>query len=486
MKKNILLIHVDQLRWDCLGYSGNADVKTPNIDKLAADGVRYTEHYTVYPVCTPSRYSLLSGMYVHQHGAWTNESNLPDGYRTFAQILRGDGYRTCAVGKMHLTPTYHDVGFDKMLLAEQNGTGRYEDDYHQWLMEQGEIDRVDLHYQSDCYRQQDGPDSRDSLEATPSDLRQEHHTTTWITDRALDELHSWNPQGGNLLMVGYIKPHHPFDPPHPYDTMYDPQTLTMPKGYTVRPLDRDNETNFGRIDYNRVTEQQLRRVLAYYYGAITQIDDGVGRLIAQLKRSGNYDNTIVVFTSDHGEYMGYHNMLLKGNHLYDPLAKIPLVIKYTDRLGAGAADDRLCENIDVGATLLSCCGLDAPPGSSGLDLRGSARRDYVFSEGQYGDDRNPRIGYMLRSRQYKLLLRGSLDNGMLFDMQIDPHELTNQFDNVEFIAPRQQLTALLCHHMLFSAAGRTHCSNRAAQLADNDVLRRRAARLKRFIEEHWE
>lgn len=486
MKKNILLLHVDQLRWDCLGYSGNPDVKTPNIDRLAADGVQYTQHYTVYPVCTPSRYSLLSGMYVHQHGAWTNESNLPDGYSTFARILREDGYRTCAVGKMHLMPTYHDVGFAEMRLAEQNGRGRYEDDYHRWLMEQGEIDRVDLHYQSGSYRKKDGLDSRDSLEAEPSDLPAKYHTTTWITDCALAELDNWNLQGGNLLMVGYIKPHHPFDPPHPYDKLYDPQELTLPPGYTDHPPDCDSATNQGRIDYSRVTEPQLRRVLAYYYGTITQIDDGVGKLIAELKRRNLYDSTMVVFTSDHGEYMGYHSMLLKGNHLYDPLAKIPLVIKYADRAGAGTVDDRLCENIDVGATLLGCCGLEPPLSSSGIDLCGTAKRDYVFSEGQYGSDSEPCMGYMLRTRRHKLLLRGSLDNGMLFDLYNDRNELVNHFDNPEYDEPRRRLTELLCRHMLFTAAGRTHCSGRAAQLRDNNDLQQQSEQVKKFIDERWD
>ena len=150
--KNILILHCDQLRWDCLGYAGNPDVRTPNIDALAAQSVDYTDHFTVYPICTPSRYSLWSGMYVHQHGTWTNQATLPAGYPTLPRILGENGFDTAAVGKMHFTPTYHDIGFSRMCLAEQNGTGRYEDDYHTELTARGYLDRVDLHHQSGEFR----------------------------------------------------------------------------------------------------------------------------------------------------------------------------------------------------------------------------------------------------------------------------------------------------------------------------------------------
>ena len=132
---NILILHCDQLRQDCLGFNGNADVRTPNLDRLAADSVNYENHYTVYPICTPSRYSFWSSLYVHQHGAWDNQATLPSGYPTFPGVLREQGYHTAAVGKMHMNPTYQDIGFSEMELAEQNGIGRFEDDYHRWLMD---------------------------------------------------------------------------------------------------------------------------------------------------------------------------------------------------------------------------------------------------------------------------------------------------------------------------------------------------------------
>lgn len=213
-RPNVLLILADQHRQDCIGCCGNAEIKTPHLDSLAEDGVLYTNHYTVYPVCTPSRYSMLSGQYAHQHNAWTNESTLPSGTATFPSLMREAGYRTAAVGKMHFTPAYQDVGFDTMVLCEQNGHGRYEDDYHAWLMEEGLTDRLDLTDQTGR-REAASPSYFQRFGAFPSDLDCRHHSTSWITRQALLQLDDWNPDGGNLLMVGYVKPHHPFDPRRP-------------------------------------------------------------------------------------------------------------------------------------------------------------------------------------------------------------------------------------------------------------------------------
>ena len=122
-KINVLIIHADQHRMECLGAYGNTDIRTPNIDVLAAEGVRYENSFCPYPVCTPSRYSLLCGQYVHQHRGWDNHCTLAPEIPTFPKLLRDAGYKTQAIGKMHFTPTYLDVGFDKMTLSEQDGPG---------------------------------------------------------------------------------------------------------------------------------------------------------------------------------------------------------------------------------------------------------------------------------------------------------------------------------------------------------------------------
>ena len=231
---NILVIQADQHRADCIGAYGNSDIKTPHIDALAADGVRYANSFCPYPVCTPSRYSFVSGLYVRQHLGGSNHCTLPTGLPTFPKVLRQAGYTTKAVGKMHLTPTYADIGFDELLLAEQNGAGRYDDDYHRWLRDEGVGYFVDLVDQEREYRQHAPAEYWQHVGALVSDLDEAHHSTTWIAERALDEVKSWD-GGGHLLMASFIKPHHPFDPPASWADRYDPAALALLPGYTPQP-----------------------------------------------------------------------------------------------------------------------------------------------------------------------------------------------------------------------------------------------------------
>ena len=485
VKQNVLVIHCDQLRQDSLSIYGNPDVRTPNLDALAQDSVVYQEHFTVYPICTPSRYSLWSGMYVHEHGAWDNQSTLPSGYATFPKVLRQNGYATSVVGKMHMNPTYQDIGFSEMQLAEQNGIGRFEDDYHRELMERGKIDRFDLHHQSDLFRQPPTNHLYDMCQCSESDLEEEDYSTEWITRKAVEKIQAWNHEQPNLLMVGYISPHHPFDPPAPYSTMYDPEKLTMLPGYTEKPFLWDRETNGTSMKYEELTEMDVRKIMAAYYGMITEIDAGIGRILQTLKETGLYDTTMIVFTSDHGEYMGYHHMMLKCNHLYEPLAKIPLVIKYPQQQGAGSVDTALSENIDIAPTVLQTLGLPIPATMQGYSLQEGRRRDFVFAEGQYGTEEEPCIGYMLRTERYKLLVRGSFACAMLYDLQKDPYELKNEVRNPAYKEVLLDIQQKLADFVLFSSIGKVYRDPNAPQIRDAQKLHTQAETMKRFIAEQW-
>jgi len=322
-RPNVLIIHADQHRFDCLGAMGNPDVKTPHLDKLAADGVLFRNSFCVWPVCTPSRYSLLSGQYVHQHRGRNNHCTLLPGTATFANILRDAGYQTKAVGKMHFTPAYLDVGFSEMELSEQNGPGRLVDDYHRYLQKRGLIDADDSIDQLRKFRDRAPDKYWETYGADVSNLPEEHHSTTWIGNRAVETLSTWTKGEPGLLMAGFIKPHHPFDPPSPWDKMYDADKLTVLPGWTDAPLPCDLAFSTGYLDNRKLTLPLLRRVMAYYYATISQIDAHVGRMIAVLKQKGLYDDTLIIYTADHGDFMGFHHMVLKGNHMYDPLIKVP-------------------------------------------------------------------------------------------------------------------------------------------------------------------
>jgi len=418
-RPNVLIIHTDQQRIDTLGAYGNGDVRTPNIDALAADGVTFTNSFCCFPVCTPSRYSLLTGLYVHQHLGWDNHCTLPSGLETFPRILREAGYRTRAVGKMHFTPTYLDVGFEQMHLAEQHGPGRWDDDYHRYLMARDLADRIDLMDQVDEYRTHAPPEYYDCFGAVESDLPEQHHSTTWIGDRAVEAIARWA-DGPNLLMVGFVKPHHPLDPPAPWSRMYEPEKLSLLPGWTESPLPRDVEYHRGFFDHTTLTEPRLRRAMAMYYGTVSQIDHHVGRMIDLLKQKGLYDETLIIYTSDHGDYLGFHHLLLKGNFMYDPLVKVPLIVKFPGRTRAGEVCDALVSNVDLAPTILAVA--DCPRGRfmSGLDLAGpTAGRDFIFAE-------SPRAReYMVRSRTHKLLLRKQREKSLFFDLENDPLELTD-------------------------------------------------------------
>ena len=464
-RPNILIIHADQHRFDCLGTYGNPDVQTPNIDALAADAVRYVNAFCPFPVCTPSRYSLLSGLYVHQHLGWNNHCTLPHGIATFPGILRESGYRTAAVGKMHFTPAYLDVGFDRMQLAEQDGPGRYDDDYHRWLREEGLCDRIDLLDQVREYREQAPPAYWDTYGALPSDLDEAHYSTTWIAGRALEELAKWDAEP-NLLMVGFVKPHHPFDPPRPWDGMYDPAALSILPGWTEATPLLDQRYRRGYFNNAALTEPRLRRVMALYYATISQIDYHVGRMVALLRERCLYDRTLIVYTSDHGEYLGFHHLLLKGNYMYDPLVRVPLIVKYPESDRAGEVCGTLVNNTDLAPTLLSCAGCAVPREMEGLDLAGPAQaRDLIFAEAPRADQ------YMVRSAHHKLLLCREPGQSQFFDLDKDPLELHNRIAKPAYAGVVATLRAALTQWALFDSPSAVHLDLAAPTISGSNVPR---------------
>ncbi len=438
-RPNILIIHADEHRIECLGAYGNSDVKTPHIDQLAADGVRYDNSFCPFPVCTPSRYSLMSGQYVHEHRGWNNRTTLAPEIPTFPRILRAAGYRTKAVGKMHFTPTYLDVGFSEMVLAEQDGPGRWDDDYHRYLMRHGLVDRNDLEDQLVReYREFAPKEYWDTCGALVSNLPEEHHSTTWTAERAMESLRSWTGDRPQLLMVGFIKPHHPFDPPAPWDRMYDPEKLTLLKGWTERCFDHDLKFNRGYFPNDRLSEPILRRVMAYYFASISQIDHHVGRMIALLKDKGLYDNTMIVYTADHGDFMGFHHMLLKGNYMYDPVVKVPLIVKWPGSRKAGTVSPRMVSNIDLTRTFCREGGCCAPAEMVGQELQDEGcGHELIFAEANNGRQ------VMARSRTRKLILAPGGRETLFFDLEEDTQELNNLYGSRSYREEIQEMEAAL-------------------------------------------
>ena len=458
-RNNVLIIHADQHRYDCIGAYGNNDIKTPHIDKLAEDGVIFNSSFCSHPVCTPSRYSLLTGLYVHQHLGLTNHSTLPSGLPKLPQILKDNNYKTTAVGKMHFTPTYLDIGFDKMILAEQHGPGRYEDDYHEFLKENKLCDKIDIIDQVEEFRETASENYWDTYGSEVSDLEEKYHSTTWIADNAMSIIQDWT-VNGNMMMLGFIKPHHPFDPPAPWNKMYDPELLCSLPGWTDDLLSYDDGKNY--FDFNGLTEKKYKSVLSNYYASISQIDFQIGRIIDLLKAKGLYDNTMIIYTSDHGDYMGYHHRLLKSYAMFEPLVKVPLIVKYPNSQHSNTIDERLVNNIDVAPTVLSTVGIDIPETMDGLNLLNiDIENNFVFAEQD--------TEYMVRSKSKKLLLHPDINRCMFFDLLKDPHELINLYSVEKYQTEIQSFKNKLLEWLMVTSRPKTNLDENADSVASKDA-----------------
>jgi arylsulfatase len=424
-RPNILIIHTDQHRVDCIGAYGNKDIKTPNIDNLAKEGMLFKNSYCTLPICTPSRYSLISGMYVHEHKGWTNHCTLNPDIETLPDVLKNAGYKTKAIGKMHYTPTYLDVGFEEMTLAEQHGPGRWDDDYHRDLMKNDLVDRIDMIDQLPEYHENAPEEFLKSFGTAVTNLPDEFYSTNWIAEHAVETIEEWG-ESGNMLMIGFIKPHHPFDPPKKWAEMYDPDKLELLPGWIKQPISHDTKQNPGYYENIKLDEAALRKTMAYYYASITQIDFEIGRIIKVLKDKGLYDNTIIIYTSDHGEHLGYHHQILKGGYLYESIMKVPLIIKYPGSQYAGTEDIKLVSNIDLAPTILNTAGLKVPESMSGHELTdNSFNREYIYAHGWYGNQA------MARSKQYKLIVNRNGES-LFFNLETDPLELNNLYNDTNY------------------------------------------------------
>lgn len=374
MRPNILFITADQLRQDCIGCYGNTVIRTPHIDRLAQDGIIFQRAYTAATLCVPSRQSILTGQYPSKHGSRGNRSAIPEGTTTFVSVLGDAGYNTAAFGKMHFHPTYADYGFDIMKLAEQDGDGRFKDDYHQYLAGQGLHDKWDEWDQIAEKRAGAPPDYWESYGAIVSEIPEEHYHSTWIANQTIEYIKNYQEESPFFAWMSFIKPHHPFDPPAPYDNAYSPDEVIIPQasgGWEEKPLltAGGEDPRIAYFDTRKMTESELRRVIALYYGMIEHIDVQIGRVIDSLEQKGLKDNTLIVFTSDHGDYLGEHGLFLKHPNIpYDALARVPLIFSGADVKPSEQAIKTPVSLIDLASTFTGLAGCEPLPLSQGIDL----------------------------------------------------------------------------------------------------------------------
>lgn len=441
---NVLFIMADQLRYDSLGHTGHPLVRTPNLDRLAAEGTRFERTYVQSAVCGPSRASIYTGRYVHSHRVRFNEVPFGAGERTIADYFNDAGYRSALIGRTHFTPITETYGFEYYAyydgLPAKDGYSSYPD----YLRRCGYSEEdIRLRYWPRELSPQPGHEAypEDFAEADyPCRIREEHSDTAYMTDEAIRFMRETTDRPW-MLHLSYWKPHPPFSVSEPYFSMYDPDEVPMPKLLEgeldgkppIQKLFRE-ERRGGFLE----NEARLRRVRAAYYGMITQLDDHLGRLFEEMRKLGVLDRTLIVFTSDHGEYLGDHYMIEK-ELFYEQAIRVPLIMRLPHVIPAGRRIAEFAESVDILPTILEAARLPKPAAVQGTSLfpllNGSAAgwRREVFAEWDFqyyhcrrllGLEPHRCKAVMVRENRWKYV-HYSDQPGELYDLETDPDELTN-------------------------------------------------------------
>jgi len=509
---NIIFINTDQQRADTLGCYGNSIVKTPNIDKLASEGVTFLNAHCTHPLCSPSRATWITGEYIHSHGLWRNGTELSEDRDNVVKALKENGYKTAAIGKLHLTPYHGDpsvfaesvskdnkdnvvtddmcwkywkefnrnyYGFDHVELGIGHGDyGMTGGHYGLWIKE-NHSDKLPL------FLRENGLSEDTSYDAWKSAVPMEIHSATWITDR-VDCFLDKNKDKPFFLSIGFQEPHPPFAPPKPYCDMYDPKDMPLPsrkEGEWPDELPEHILHYFTRANFGEITEEREKEILALYYGMVSLVDDAVGRILEAVKKYGLEDNTVIVFTSDHGDWMGDHSLHLKGAVHTRGLTRIPLIIKWPKVSKAGRKVNSVNSQLDLAATFYDIAKLKPHPTNQGVSLKEilmgvkESNRDYALIEHRHecydetGGFANNVYGHLSKEEKkkeaqkelinhldkdiiiktvvtddYRLSYIPALNYGELFDLKTDPLELNNLWskdDELQNTAINQLLVAII-------------------------------------------
>lgn len=505
---NFLFIITDQHRADHLGCYGNAIVQTPHIDRIAGRGQRWDRFYVANPICMPNRASIMTGRMSSLHGARHNGIPLSRDHTTFVELLKDAGYRTGLIGKSHLqgftglpatnqykpdpnlhTPrpelrdahkrNRHSSDYDLEVISRWDRplAERMEDDFYGFEHVEIAADHGDAasgdyllwaRSQEPGFDRLVGPDNAlpDNRICAPQAWRtavpEELYSTSWIAERSRNWLKERAADDAPFfLQMSFPDPHHPFTPPGRYWDMYDPEDIPLPASFGKGDLPpiramreamlnetdpRDNQNPF------TVTEDEARALIALTYGSISMIDDAIGRVLAELEASGLADNTVVIFTSDHGDYMGDHGLMLKLLLHYQGVIRVPFLWHDPTRPDTGTVDSGLGSSIDISATILARAGIQPFNGLQGRDLLSSDPPEAIIVEedsqrAMTGFDRPQRIRTIVTER-YRMSLRQGENWHELYDLQTDPLELENRYGDAAMADTQHGLTDLMLRRMI--------------------------------------
>jgi arylsulfatase A-like enzyme len=504
-KPNFLYIMVDQLRADWLGCYGHSVVKTPNIDAIAAEGTRFDEFHVATPVCMPNRASFMTGRMPSVHGLRYNGCLLSERANTFVDVLKAGGYATATIGKSHLQP------FTDFEAEKQGGDlqgpieeawkpepgdygreepGRYEDEdqfnfptpyygFDHVDMVTGHGDRAGGHYRQ--WFRKKHPNWRELVDpenelpheyscpqAYRTPIPSDSYPTAYIGESAKRYLEG---QKGTdqpfFAFVSFADPHHPFNPPGKYWNMYDPDDFDLPTRFEdcqsppppLMDARKTFEAGLGQKTPQTAfmtSDREVREAMALTAGMITMIDDVVGEMIQTLKDTCQYENTVIVFNADHGDYMGDFNMLLKGAWALRSINRVPMI--WSDPASRKArSSPALASTIDISATILERAGLDPYFGIQGTSFLACVDGDNKHQDSlliEYNDgltrmgfDRPARVRSIVTA-DWQMSVYNGQNWGELYDLKNDQLQTNNLWDSSQYTDIRAELFEVLTGHLI--------------------------------------
>jgi len=437
-RPNVLLVTTDHWPAALLGIAGHPAIQTPTLDDLARSGVRYTNAYAECPVCIPARRTLMTGTPPRTHGDRIFKETLPmPKLPTMAQTFRDAGYQAYAVGKLHVYPQRDRIGFDDVILDEE-GRQIYGivDDYEMFLGDQGYPGR---HY--------DHGMSNNEYSTRPWHLPEETHATHWATQQMVRTIKRRDPTRPAFWFLSYRHPHPPLVPLQTYLDLYRDIEIDAP---FIGAWAAESESQPESLPYSlrskayqggKLNRAQMIAARRAFYALCTHIDHQLRVVIGTLREEALLDNTILCFTSDHGDMLGNHSMWAK-RLFYENSANVPMILvgaARDKRVGYNRTDERLVGWQDIMPTLLDLADIPIPETVEGISMVGERRREWLYGE----IDEGPHATRMIRSGRYKLIYYATGNRRQLFDMAVDPLELTDLSESPDHQEALAELTRIL-------------------------------------------
>jgi len=453
LSRNVLFILADQFRADCLGVAGNAVVCTPNLDRLAREGAHFRNCFNQAAPCGPSRMCIYTSRYLCSTRALNNHTPLRDAEENWGHALRAAGYNPGLIG-------YNDYTLDPAVLPEGDRRLRELDyanvlpgfervyyheydseEYFAYLVEQGYPNELCNHAAIHAPRVPESGAGKHLPCHFPAHYRAEHSECRYVTDRAREYIRRRQGDArGWVLSLNYIKPHPPNINCEPYCSMYDTEAMP-PAARQPEELDHAHPFIRAAIGLGQHTDDlHLREFMACYYGMISELDDNLGLVFDELKQTGQWDNTLIVFSADHGEYLGDHYLVGKGG-FFDGAMHIPCIVRDPEAT-PGQRHDGFVESIDLGPTVLEWLGVEADARFQGRSLLAAVRgngtdtlRPEIHYEFDYrsaarqlesSTDMDQHLLWVIRDAEYKYVhFADERMPPLLFDLRSDPSEFEN-------------------------------------------------------------